>query len=76
MLIIRIWHFGQRGRWIGKSSGSDLGMAASITPDFKRLGRSPLLCLRQAPFLKPDKAHCQLPQVVSGVADRQLSCSA
>ena len=61
VLIIRIWHLGQRGRWVGKSSGSGLGMAVSVAPHFKRPSHGLLRHLRQSPPLEPEKTCRQLP---------------
>ena len=76
LLTIRVWHFGQRGRWIGNNSGSDLGMAAPVGSDFKCFSRGALLCFGQSPSVKPQKPYRQLSQVVSGVTNRELACPA
>jgi hypothetical protein len=53
---------GQRGRCIGKSSGSGFGMTASIPfPDLASRGCEPSYCLRRAAPFEPEKAHRQLP---------------
>jgi hypothetical protein len=76
VVSIRNRHFGQRGRCIGSSSGSDLGMAASVGSDLKCLGRGALLCFGQFPSVKPQKPYRQLSQIVSGVTNRELACPA
>jgi hypothetical protein len=58
-----------------QKAGSALSMAVSVMPGLQRGSGGPLRRVRKAAPIEPEKTHRQLPQVVPGVADRQLAGS-